>query len=302
MLDFLFSHRKLEANHRELDALFKLGAIPKLGSPVRCDGDERFLSWILDLDRVFSAKAGPFVAVADVVSSDLVVSLLHELFLNDILDVFDMDEGLVAVFDAVGHGMGHCESRSGVFLQGEEGSGDGLLNLTFRPRDNIAVTTNQADRNLLLWFGINRNFASRFEGTLEDERFSNIVGVIFDESLFDEEVEVILGELKIAATLDLVHQRFGNTVSHRGNERPVLFGEDIILGGLTRDQEVGERFADRIGNVGEGKLLFISCARDSDFRDGIALGGRKDFAPSKRSTGSGAVGDCFFEGLVFGEG
>ena len=154
MLDFLFTHRKLEADHRELDALFKLGAIPKLGSPIGCDGDERFLSWVLDLDRIFRTKAGPFVAVADIVRSDLVVSLLHELLLNDILDVFDMDEGLVAVFDAVGHGMGHCESRSGVFLQGEEGSGDRLLDLTFRPRDDIAITTNQADRNLLLWFGI----------------------------------------------------------------------------------------------------------------------------------------------------
>jgi hypothetical protein len=94
------------------------------------------------------------------VGSDLVVPLLHELFLNDILNVFDVDEGLVTVFDAVGHGTGHCESRSGVFLQGEEGSSDGLLDLTFRPRDNVAITTNQADRNLLLWFGIERNFAS----------------------------------------------------------------------------------------------------------------------------------------------
>ena len=301
MLDFLLRHGEFEANHRELDALFKLGAIPKFGSPISRDGDERFLSWILDLNRIFRAKTGPFVAVADIVRSDLIVSLLHELFLNDILNVFNMDEGLVTIFDAVGHGMSHCEGRSGVFLQGEEGSGDRLLDLTFRPRDNIAVTTNQADRNLLLWFGINRNFASRFEGTLKDERFSNIVSVIFDESLFNEEVEIVLGKLEVAPTLDLVHQRFGNAVGHRGNERTVLFGKNIILGCLTGDQEVGERFADRISNVGEGKLLFISCTRDGDFRDGVALGGRKDFAPGERSTGSGAVSDCFFEGLVFGE-
>ena len=155
---------------------------------------------------------------------------------------------------------------------------------------------------MLLWFGINRNFASRFEGTLENKRFSNIVSVVFDESLFDEEVEIVLGELEVAPTLDLVHQRFGNAVGHRGNERTVLLGKNIILGGLAGDQEVGERFPNRIGNVGEGKLFFISCPRDGDFRDRIALGGRKDFAPGERSTGSGAVSDCFFEGLVFGEG
>ena len=131
MLDLLFSHGELEANHGELDALFKLGTIPKVGSPISRDGNKRFLSGILNLDRIFSAETGPFVAVADIVGSDLVVPLLHELFLNDILNVFDVDEGLVTVFDAVGHGTGHCESRSGVFLQGEEGSSDGLLDLTF---------------------------------------------------------------------------------------------------------------------------------------------------------------------------
>ena len=155
---------------------------------------------------------------------------------------------------------------------------------------------------MLLWFGIERNFASRFEGTLKDERFSNIVSVIFDESLFNEEVEIVLGKLEVAPTLDLVHQRFGNAVSHRGNERTVLFGKNIILGCLTRDEEVGERFADRISNVGEGKLLFISCTGHRDFRDGIALGGRKNFTPSERATSGSAVRDCFFQGLVFGEG
>lgn len=81
-----------------------------------------------------------------------------------------------------------------------------------------------------------------------------------------------------------------------------MLGEDVILRGFAGNEEVGERFPDRVGNVGEGELLLVAGAGDGDFRDGVAFGRGEDLAPSEGTSGGGAVGDGFFEGLVFVEG
>ena len=212
-----------------------------------------------------------------------------------------MNESLIAILDAIGDSMGDIESRSGIFLEGQESTSDGLLDLAFGPRHNIAIAANEAHCDLLVGLGIDGDLAGGLKGAFKDERLGDVVCVVFDEGLLDKKVEIVLRKLKIAAALDLIHESLGDAVGNGGNERAVLLGEDVVLGSLAGDEEVGEGFANGVGDVREGELFFGTGTGDGDFRNGIALGGGEDFAPGERSGGAGAAGDGFFEGLVFRE-
>jgi len=229
VLDIFLGHGELEADHGKLDTLLEFGAVPELGLAVLGDGDEGFLGGVLDFDRVFEAEAGALVAIADVVGGDLKEALAHEFFLNKVLDILDVDEGLVAEADAGGDGMGDALGAFGVLLDGEKGPGDRLLDLGLGPGDDVAIPPDEANGHGVGLF-VDGDFASALEGALEDERLGDVVGVVFDESLLDEEVEVVLGELEVSSTLNLIHERLGNAVGDGRDEGAVFVGEDGVLG------------------------------------------------------------------------
>ena len=272
VLDLLLGHGELEADHRELNALFELGSVPELGGAVGGDGDEGLLGGVFHLDGIVEAEAGALVAVADVVSGNLEVSLAHEFVLNVVLDVFDMNEGLVAGADEVGDGLGDGVCGGGVFLEGEEGTRDGLLDLGLGPGDDVAVAPDEANGHFV-GFLVDGDLAFHVERALEDEGLGDVVSVVFDEGLLDEEVEVVLGELELAAALELAHERGGNAIGDGGDEGAVLLGEDVVLGLVAGDEEVGEGAADGVGDVGEGEDFVGTTAGDGDFRNGGALFG-----------------------------
>lgn len=74
------------------------------------------------LDGVIQTKAGALVTIADVVCGDFEVALAHELILDVVLDVFDVDEGLVTSADVGGDGLGDGVCGAGVFFESQEGS------------------------------------------------------------------------------------------------------------------------------------------------------------------------------------
>ncbi len=70
------------------------------------------------------------------------------------------------------------------------------------------------------------------------------------------------------------------------------------------DEEVGEGFADGVGDVLEGKLVLLFTAGDGDIRHRLALVGRDGLAPVVLAVGGcegEAVGDDLLEDVVFGE-
>ena len=249
MLDLFLGHGELEADHGELDALLEFSAVPEVGlAVIGGDGDEGFLGGVLDFDGVVEAEAGALVAVADVVSGNFEEALTHELLLNEVLDVFDVDEGLVAETDGGGDGMGDALSALGVFLDGEEGAGDSLLDLGLGPGNDVAIASDEADGHGVRLVG-DGDFALEIEGALEDEGFGDVVGVVFDEGLLDEEVEVVLGELELAAALDLLHEGGRDTLGDAADKGAVFFGKDGVLGLVAGDEEVGEGAANGFGDV-----------------------------------------------------
>jgi hypothetical protein len=85
------------------------------------DGDHELLVGVLGVGFEFLAEAGALGAVEDVVFGGLEVALAHEFLLDHVLDVLDVDEGLVATADALGDAAGDVDGGLGVFLDGEEG-------------------------------------------------------------------------------------------------------------------------------------------------------------------------------------
>jgi hypothetical protein len=94
----------------------------------------------------FLAEARALGAVKDVVLGGLVVALAHEFLLDHVLDVFDVDEGLVATADALGDAAGDVDGGFGVLFDGEEGFANGDLNFGLRPWDNVAIAADQGGR------------------------------------------------------------------------------------------------------------------------------------------------------------
>ena len=304
-LEDVFAEGEVEADGGELDALLELLSVPKVGLAVAGDGDEGFLVGVFFGGAFEFAHAGAVVAVADVVGGDFEVALAHEFFLHEVLHVFDVDEGFFAFADAGGDGAGDVVGAGGVFFEGEEGARGGGFDFGFGPGDDVAVATNEAHGHGVGLF-FEGDFAVVLEAALEDEGFGDVVGVVLDEGFFDEKVEVVLGELEGVAFLDLLHEVLGDAVGDGGDEGAVFVVEDGVVVALAGDEEVGEGFANGVGDVGEGELFFGGAVGDGDLGDGVAFGGEKGFAPVVGGeVGVGvveAVTDDFFEGDVFFEG
>jgi hypothetical protein len=80
------------------------------------DGDHEFLVGILGAGLLFLAEARALGAVEDVVLGGLEVALAHEFLLHHVLDVLDVDEGLVAAADALGDARAMSMAGSGFSL------------------------------------------------------------------------------------------------------------------------------------------------------------------------------------------
>ena len=113
-------------------------------------------------------------------------------------------------------------------------------------------------------------------GALEQEALGDVVGVVVDEGLFDEHVEVVEGDADGAALEGLLGEVGGDLAGDVGDEALVLLVEDVLLApGL---EEVGEGAADGVGDLAEIEALVAVRAEDMDLGDGdLALA--EDIAP-----------------------
>ena len=123
-------------------------------------------------------------AIEDVMFGGLVVALAHELFLDDVLDVLDVDEGLVTAANALGDALGDVDGGLGIFLDGEEGLADGDFNFGFRPWDDVAVAANEADGKGI-WADVHVDDTGFLHGAAECEGFGDVVRLVFHEGFFD---------------------------------------------------------------------------------------------------------------------
>lgn len=211
-------------------------------------------------------------------SGGLEVALLHELFLDHVLDVLDVDEGVVAGADALGDAAGDVGGGLRDFVDGEEGFANGDLDLGFAPRDDVAIAADQADGQGVR-LGSGGDAATLFDGTAEGEGLGDVVGVVLEEGFFDQKIKVAFGKAEAGAVVEGLGERVGDAVCDVGDELAVLFGEDGFVLVLAGDEQVGEGFANGVGDVFEGEVLFFVAASDGDVGDRLAAIGVQDFAP-----------------------
>ncbi len=122
------------------------------------------------------------------------------------------------------------------------------------------------------------------------------MGVVLDERLFDEEREVVLGELQRTAVRDLLGELLGDGMRDGGDEATVAIVENIAL--LAGEEEVGEGVADFVGDVGEIEEALLGAAGDLDLR---AFDGGKHLSPGEVGLLLAGRGDEALEGAIFFE-
>ena len=89
--------------------------------------------------------------------------------------------------------------------------------------------------------------------------------IVFDQSLLDKEVQIIMAQLNRSPTLHLLHKAFGNTEGYSRDEITILIVEDPFLLLLARKKKIGERFPNGISHIRQGKLHLPSTPRYNDF-------------------------------------
>ena len=274
---------QIEADHRKLDSLPQLGAIPENALAVALhDHDEGFLD-IAGLCFGFRfddllAVAGALGTVENIALGDFVVALAHEFLLHEILHILDVDKCRVASTDALTHTPGNRCGGLGVFLHGKECAAAGGLDFGFHPRNNSAIAANQANIHRLRLQN-ECGCASRADRAFENKALCDIMSVVFDESFFDEERQIMLGEAKRTALLGPLGEAQSHRVGHIRDEAAILLVEDVFL--LARKKQVGEGFSDFVRDIGEVERLFVAvgaCHRDS--RERVCRGGNR-FAPGE---------------------
>jgi len=120
--------------------------------------------------------------------------------------------------------------------------------------------------------------AGFLHGAAEGEGLRDIVGFIFQQGLFDEEVEVTLGKAEAAVGFQRVGEEGGDGVGDVGNELAVDVGEDGFLVLVAGDEEIGKGVTNGVGDVFKRELGVGGAAGDGDVGDRLAFLGGGGFA------------------------
>ena len=294
---------EVEPDHRELDAALEFGPIPENILPVPlADDDQRLLlrRGFVRQRRGLGAEAGPLGAVKNVALGDLVIPLAHQFLLDHVLDIFDMDEGMVAEADPVGHRAGNARGGFRIFFGREKRLPAGRLDFCLDPRNYGAVAPDQAHVDRCRQ-GVSRGRRiHRADRTLEDEALRHVVCVVLDQCLLDQQRKIVLGKLQSASLANLLEEPRRHRVSHVRDKPAVLLVENILL--LARKKKVGQRVADLIRDIREieGVLLSRTAVnKNLRVRNRVLI---QRIPPGKAGLLFAWGGDKPLEGDVFVEG
>ena len=140
------------------------------------------------------------------------------------------------------------------------------------------------------------------------------MGVVVDEGLFDEHVEIGEGDAERAAGEGLTGEIGGDFAGDVGDEALVTVVEDVLF--AAGEHEIGEGLADGVGDLGQVEALRAVRADDLDFGDGdlgvenvapvvvrlLVLGGDRVFLESEVRLDRGGVAHGKEVGLEAGAG
>ena len=206
------------------------------------------------------------------------MALTHQLFLDEVLDLLDANNGLAEVSDTAGDAGGDTLRGGGILLEREEGHGDGFANLAGDPRHHLAVTAHQAGRD-----GDGAHGGGLEAAAGEEEALGDVVAVIAHEGVFDGLKDQPFADLDAGLGED-AHDVAGDG----GDELAIGLGKDVLI--LAGDKEVSERGADDIGDL-----------RGVEAGGGATGDGGQRLTPVEAGLGAGRGADGVFEGDIFAE-
>ena len=196
-------------------------------------------------------------AVKDVRLSHLEMTLAHHLFLDGVLHVFDVDEGLPADVEAIGDRTCDVDCGLGVEVQREERLTHSDLDLGLTPRHDLTVAADQTNGDWLALVGAQGLI------TTEHEAAGYIVRIALDECFFNQQMDIVRGQLERAALIDLSGQDCAHTVCDLGNKLLIHIGKNVLL--ITRQEQIGQGSADCICDFCEVEIALAAFGFDLDF-------------------------------------
>ena len=251
------------------------------------------------------AHAGPLGSVENVALGDLIESLPHELLLNHVLHVLDVNEGAIAAADAGTDRTAILIALSGFSFVVRNALRHGDFDFALVPRNDGAVATDQPNCDLSHGRPLTRELVGQVghpsHGALEDETFGDIVRVILDEGFFDEQGKIIVGQLEAVPFANVLQKPCSHRVGDVRHERSILLVENILL--LPGKEKVRQSSADFVGDVSQIELAFISlAARDNHLRKRRLHGGiAESISPGEAGFLIEGGGDQALQRKIFGE-
>ena len=112
---------------------------------------------------------------------------LHQLLLDNVLNLLDMYERLAGIPHPLRHRLGNQHRRRAVFLLRKERLANRDLNFVFIPTDNLAVAADQPDADFFVRLG-------HVAGRVNHQAAGHVMRVVFDQHPLDAAVQIRLGQ------------------------------------------------------------------------------------------------------------
>ena len=75
---------------------------------------------------------------------------LHQLLLNNVLNLLDVNKRLASIFHSIGHSLGHVDGRRAVFFLREKRFPNRNLDFVLVPTDDLIGSADQADADFFI--------------------------------------------------------------------------------------------------------------------------------------------------------
>jgi hypothetical protein len=174
--------------------------------------------------------------------------------------------------DALRNGASEGHGWRRVTLEGEERFADGDLYLLLTPWHHVVVAADHTEGRRRGGVTVDGNLA----GAIEKEALRNEVGVVIDEGFLDELIEGVQREADGRLGAGEHREIAGDFAANSGEPSAVGVREDILL--TAGEMDVGQCFAERVGDFSEDEALFAVRAQENDVRNLDCLRS-KDVAP-----------------------
>ena len=144
--------------------------------------------------------------VKDVRLCNFEEAMFHQLFLDDVLHILDIDERLPGTDCPSAHFIRNLHSRCRIKVQGKEGFTDRHFDFGRIPWHHLTASTDQANLGTVHGHMVGKLpiAGGPVVGTGEHQALGHIVSIIFNQCFFDEFVKVVEGEAGGAAFLLLL--------------------------------------------------------------------------------------------------